>query len=332
MSDEVRRKPLMTMQDTPQSSPVRPPAAIDLAEINLGLLLALEALLSERNVTRAATKLGIGQPALSTRLQRLRQIFADPLFVAASNGRGVVPTARALDLQADIADVLTRMRRLVEGPADFVPAASRRTFVIAVQENPAMILAPGLVAQVIAAAPGARLAFIHPPPDVVDRLERGEIDVFVSGSDSAAPDLIRRPLVEDDMLTAQRKGHPRGTGPLDIDAFCALDHVLVSAHGGSFSGVIDEVLASIGRARRVAVSVQNYTLVPAILGHSDCISTLPRRFLSRFAAELDLFQPPLALSRVQLVALWHPRNRDDGGHRWLRGRLFEAATGASAPV
>jgi len=319
------------MQETSHSSPTRTPAAIELAEINLGLLQALEALLDERNVTRAAARLGIGQSALSTRLQRLRQIFADPLFVAASNGRGVVPTARALELQADVADLLARMRRMVEGPADFDPASSRRTFVVAVQENPAMILAPGLVAQVIAAAPLARLAFIHPPRDVHDRLERGDIDVFVSGSDSAAPDLIRRPLVKDDMLTAQRRGHPRGTAPLDLDTFCALDHVLVSTHGGGFSGLVDDVLASIGRSRRVTVSVQNYALVPAILRHSDCVATLPRRFLSRFAAEIDVFQPPFDISPVQLVALWHARNRDDGGHRWLRARLFEAVGAAPTP-
>lgn len=104
-----------------QNGPGRPADDGDLAEIDLGLLLALEALLHERNVTRAASRLNIGQPALSARLNRLRQVFADPLFVPAATGRGVVPTTRAVDLQTALADVLGKLRRMVEGPAVFDP-------------------------------------------------------------------------------------------------------------------------------------------------------------------------------------------------------------------
>ncbi|WP_244941296.1 LysR family transcriptional regulator [Bradyrhizobium yuanmingense] len=104
----------------------RPADDNDLAEIDLGLLLALEALLRERNVTRAASRLNIGQPALSARLNRLRQIFADPLFVPAASGRGVVPTTRAVELQTALADVLGKLRRMVEGPAEFDPLPSTR--------------------------------------------------------------------------------------------------------------------------------------------------------------------------------------------------------------
>src|SRR4051812_36767266 len=99
----------------------QPHNVADLAEIDLGLLLALEALLRERNVTRAASRLKIGQPALSARLNRLRQVFADPLFVPAATGRGVVPTTRAAELQAELADVLGKLRRMVDGPAVFDP-------------------------------------------------------------------------------------------------------------------------------------------------------------------------------------------------------------------
>jgi len=315
----------------PYQLPAKSLAAVDLSEIDLGLLLALEALLSERNVTRAAAKLGMSQSALSARLHRLRQVFGDQLFVAASNGRGMVPTIRAMDLEAELEYVLAKLRRMVEGPMKFDPARSKRTFTIAIQESPAAILAPGLISQVVSSAQGARMAFVHPPPDVFDRLERGEIDILVTNQDRASGDLLRRPLVKDGFLTAQRKGHPRGTGELDISTFCALDHVLVSTDGGGFTGLIDELLAAMGRKRRIAISLQNYSLVPLILKHTDCICTLTRRFLKQFANELDLVQPPIDLPPTTLFALWHSRARQDSGHRWLREALFRAAVDARAP-
>jgi DNA-binding transcriptional LysR family regulator len=118
----------------------------DLSDIDLGLLLALEALLADRNITHAAARLGLSQPALSARLNRLRRALGDPLFVPAPTGRGVVPTPRALGLQAELGDALAALRRIVEGPAGFDPARTRRTFVVAIHENPAAILSPGLVA------------------------------------------------------------------------------------------------------------------------------------------------------------------------------------------
>jgi DNA-binding transcriptional LysR family regulator len=297
----------------------------DLTDIDLGLLLALEALLEERNVTHAAEKLGIGQSALSARLNRLRQAFKDPLFVPASTGRGVVPTPRAAELRTELAAVLLRLRQIIEGPPAFDPARTRRTFVVAILENPAAILAPDLVSKVMAEAPHARLAFVHPTPDIVERMERGEIDVLVGTAEKASGDLIRRPLLEDGFLTAQRKGHPRGTGPLDLETFCALDHLLISTDGGGFSGLVDQALGALGRARRVTVSLQNYALAPVILANSDCVCTLPRRFLARFANELDLYPPPLELAQVQLLMLWHPRNQEDEGHVWFRDRIHKAA-------
>jgi len=308
-----------------ERGPGRPADDADLAEIDLGLLLALEALLRERNVTRAASRLNIGQPALSARLNRLRQVFADPLFVPAAAGRGVVPTTRAMELQTELAEVLGRLRRMVEGPAAFDPARDQRTFVVAIHENPAVTLAPGFVAQLTAMAPRTRLALVHPTSDIVDRLERGEIDILITGPGGTSGELMQRPLFEDSFLTAQRKGHPRGAGALDLDAFCASDHLLISADGGGFAGLVDDALAALGRTRRVAVSIQTYALAPVILAHSDCICTLPRRFLMRFAHELDLTPPPLALPPARIVALWHPRNQEDAGHAWLRDRLYQAA-------
>jgi len=298
---------------------------MDLAEVDLGLLLALDALLTDRNVTHAAVRLRISQPALSARLNRLREVFADPLFVPATSGRGVVPTPRAIALHVGLTDILAQLRHLVEEPATFDPAQTRRTFVVAIYENPAAILAPSLVSLLTTTARGARLAFVSPGPDILEQLERGSIDLLVAGPDRASGDLIRRPLFEDDFLTAQRSGHPRGGQPLDLDTFCALNHLLISADGGGFCGSVDKALDALGRVRRVTVSIQSYALAPLILSKSDCLCTMPRHFFGQFARDLDFFPPPVALVPTQLLAFWHPRSQEDRGHGWLRDRLYAAA-------
>lgn len=301
----------------------------DLGDIDLGLLLALEALLLDRNITHAAVRLGLSQPALSARLNRLRRALDDPLFVAAPTGRGVVPTPRALGLQAELSEALGALRRIMEGPARFDPARTRRIFVVAIHENPAAILSPGLVTRLAREAPGARLALVTPTIDTPERMARGEVDLMVAGLGHGPGDLRQRPLFEDDFLTAQRKGHPRGTGRLDLDAFCALDHLLISSDGAGFSGLVDEALARLGRTRRVTVSIQSYALAPVILANSDCVCTLPRRFLERFTHDLDVQPPPLALAPARLAALWHPRNHEDPGHQWFRECLYEIAGSAA---
>lgn len=295
------------------------------ADIDGALLLALKALLEERNVTRAATHLGITQPALSGRLARLREIFADPLFVPAANGRGVVPTPRAEALERELLHVLDGLKRLVDPPTDFDPAVTTRTFVVALLDTPAAVLAPDLCARLLGLAPHAKLAFIHPPADVLDRLEQGHIDLLITGPDGLPGDLMQRPLWEDDFQTAQRKAHPRGTGPIDLDTFCALDHLIVSSQGGRFAGVVDDALLALGRSRNVAISIQSYALAPLILATTDALCTLPTRFLSQFKDQLDLFDPPVELSGIRLVLAWHPRSNKDAGHQWLRRQLYLSA-------
>ncbi|MDP3410357.1 LysR family transcriptional regulator [Bosea sp. (in: a-proteobacteria)] len=292
-------------------------------DIDHGLLMALDALLKERNVTKAALNLGITQSSLSARLTRLRAVFADPLFVTATSGRGVVPTPRALELQEDLAGLLDHIDRMVVGRRSFHPKDARRTFVIAIRENPAYILAPGLVARIMEVAPNVRLAFVHPTWNTREKLESGEIDLLISGSEGETVDLMKRRLFQDHFMTAQRNGHPRGDGPLDLDTYCDLTHLVISTDGGGFSGHVDGLLAALGRTRKVMVSIPNYALVPTILSNSDCLCTLSSRLLLRFSHDLDLFDPPLDLPPLELSALWHRRNHEDGGHIWLRERLYE---------
>lgn len=301
------------------------PVAAAMAEADLSLLVALEAVLAERNVTRAAARLGISQPALSARLTRVRHLFDDPLFVPSASGRGVVPTPRALALEPGLVDALSRLRDLLRMPGGFDPATSRRTFVLAMQEQPAAVLAPGLAAALLGAAPHVRLAFVRPAQDVAAQLEDGSVDVLVGPPEHATGTLMARTLFDNAFLTAQRKGHPRGTAPLDLDTFCTLNHLVVSTEGAGFSGVVDRTLAGMGRTRRVVLSISSYGLAPLIVATTDCLCTLPGQLLRRFEAEVDLFTPPLPLPRPQLMALWHPRNQEDPGHHWLREQIYRSA-------
>ncbi|WP_394831423.1 LysR family transcriptional regulator [Pendulispora rubella] len=295
-------------------------------DLDIDLLLALNALLDSQNVTQAARKLGITQPALSARLGRLRALFDDRLFVAGSSGRGVVPTSRALELKPLVADVVERLRALMSVAPAFEPAQSKRTFVIAARENPATVLAPALVPLVRSLAPRVRLAFIQPRPDrIMSDLESGKVDVFLGATHGVGSDsLVGRTLFEVDFVTAQRRDHPRGTGPLSLKEFCRLEHVLVSIDGG-FSGLVDEALALKGCTRNVVVSVQSYALAPIIVANSDIVCTLPRSLLEPLSDVLHVAPPPIELERVELAAYWHERSQLDPGHKWLREQIFAIA-------
>ncbi|WP_036181746.1 LysR family transcriptional regulator [Palleronia rufa] len=297
-----------------------------LIDIDAGLLLALDALFRDRNVTHAATRLGITQPALSARLTRLRAMFEDELFTPATTGRGMVPTPHAVALQPELARLLERLHEFANVARAFDPATSPRVFRIAATDNPAAILAPDLIPFVKARAPNVRLAFVFPDKlRISHHLEQGDVDLFIGAAEDIAGGLVGRTLFEEAFFTAQRKGHPRGTDPVSLDVFCALDHLLISTSGGSFSGLIDDALAASGRTRRVTVSIQSYALAPIVLAQSDCLCTLPRRFLQRFTDALDLFEPPLSLSQFQIKAFWHKRMKDDPAHVWLRQQVFETA-------
>lgn len=294
-------------------------------QLDADLLLTFGTLLRELNVSRAAEKLGIHQSTMSARLNRLRTIFDDRLFLPSPGGRGVIATPRALSAHPALERVIALLEDLVEAESHFEAQSTQRTFTIALHEIPAVTLAPDLVPRIATQAPQARLAFVFPEPESIgERLETGAIDICIDDRIVARDPWISRTLFRDGFLTARRKDHPDSGKPVDLDCFCAAEHVLVSGDGGGFAGQVDEVLAMQGRERRVALSVQSYAMVPTILSSSDYLCTLPRRFLMRFADRLELFEPPLALNEAELAAYWHPRFQEDPAHRWLREQLFAA--------
>jgi DNA-binding transcriptional LysR family regulator len=194
------------------------------------------------------------------------------------------------------------------------------------------VLGEGLIARVQkVAGPGVRVSFRSQNPDLIaDQLEHGQIDLAIGDERNAQYGMKSIKLFDDRFFMAQRRGHPRGTKPLDLDTYCRLSHVLVSNAGsGSFRGKIDEQLEEIGRRRRVVLSVHQFILVPMFLRITDYVATLPDRFLNRFNDDLDRYELPFKSRGFTVSASWHPRNEADPAHIWLREQLVAVAAGAA---
>ncbi|MDP5451066.1 LysR family transcriptional regulator [Pseudomonas aeruginosa] len=290
---------------------------------DMGLLVSLDVLLEEANVTRAARRLAISQPALSAQLARLRQVLDDPLLVPAERGRGMRLTPRAAQLKSPLHELLTRLEDLVEAPYAFDPSTAKRDFTIALNDNAAMTIGLDLIECIRKQSyAGIRLAMLQIPRDeVLDLAARGRIDLVIGTRAFMPPGLRTHDLVDDRFQVAQRKGHPRGTAAMTLEQYCAYEHVLVSTNGSYHSG-IDNFLAELGHYRHTTVSVQYYTAVPPILERTNCLATLPERFLHRFDHMIDRFDLPFAFDPFQLQVGWHPRFDEDLGHQWLREQLI----------
>jgi DNA-binding transcriptional LysR family regulator len=298
---------------------------LDIKRSDLPLLISLDVLLDERNVTKAAQRLNISQSTLSGQLSRLRQVFGDPLLVPSANGRGMVPTERALELQSRLGEALTTLRDAVSDKAHFDPATSSRTFIIAA--NDSVFTIAGLNAiRVIAghANPNLRVAVV-PATDTLlaERMARGEVDLFIGDVNKVPDSLKARTLLSDDFRMAQRIGHPRGLVPPTLDEYCNLFHVVVSQRA-EFHTFVDDALTELSRSRRVTVAVPSYNQISLVLEQTDCVATLPRRLLERYASLIDVLDLPFHLPPFSFAMAWHPRSHGDQALQWLRTLFVEA--------
>jgi DNA-binding transcriptional LysR family regulator len=301
----------------------------DIKTLDLNLLKALDALLDECNVTRAATRLGVTQPAMSGMLTRLRDNFADPLFVRAQ--RGIVPTQRALELSVPLKQILGEIGALLQPPV-FDPTTARMTFTIAATDYALRAVALPLLSALKLQAPHVQVALV-PVDDkqVQTQLERGDIDLALVTPQSTPLDLHARNLFEEHYVCVLRDGHPamKGRKQMTINQFCALDHALVSYTGGGFRGVTDEALEKLGKQRQVTLSVKSFLILPEILQASDMVAILPSRLVTGMPG-LTVFHPPIDVPGFTKVAAWHERTHRDVAHRWLRELMFQTCARLSA--
>lgn len=297
---------------------------IDMKSVDLDLLLALDALLDHGNVTRAAEHMGIGQPALSARLARLRNILGDPLLVPSESGRGMVATPRALALHQPLKAALHTLADVVAPPPAFDPRNAERHFIVAASDRAvASFGLPLLELLSQRAGPGLRLSFIHPQQaSMAQQMEQGPVDLLF-GTDHLMPPTARSvALREERFVMVQRKGHPRGTAPLDLDTYCALDHVLVSP-SGTLRGYVDEQLDQIGRSRRVGLGVHQFALALLMVRNSDRVTTVPIQYASRCLDQVDVFDLPFVVPGFTMYLAWHPRLHAEPAHQWLRQQIVD---------
>lgn len=300
---------------------------MDLNRIDLNLLVSLDVLLAERNVTHAARRLSLSQPALSAQLRQLRELFRDPLLLPAA--RGMTPTARALELQAPLREMLATLSGLVAERQPFDPGTATHTFRIATTDSIQAVVCVPLIARLRSLAPNVRVALF--PVDsarLAEQLASGEIDLTLVTPQAMPPSLKSRALYDETFLCLLRHSHPAAARPLDLDTFCSLDHVLTSPAGGGFSGVVDEVLDKLGRSRRVVVSLNSFLLAPELVAESDLVCTVPTRLARRWRGRLNVMAPPCEVGAFSIHMGWHPRAHSDPAQRWLREQVAEAAGAA----
>jgi DNA-binding transcriptional LysR family regulator len=298
---------------------------MDIAKVDLNLLRALEALLMERHVTRAAARLHLSQPAMSATLARLRATFGDPLFVRGP--RGLTPTARAAALEGPLRAVLHDIAGLLSAGPPFDPQQATRSFAIATTDYMHSLLVPHVVRLLAHEAPRVRLSLRLPNSPIAGQIESGDADLGILNLQRATPELHARELLRERFAVIAAADNARVGRRLTLDRFCALDHVLASPAGGAFAAQTDEVLAALGRTRQVRLSLQSFDLVAKVVAASEMIAVFPLRLARSHRDALRILAPPLELPGFTMVAVWHERLHRDPAHRWLREWLARRFAG-----
>ena len=293
----------------------------NLRRLDLNLLVTLDVLLSEHNVTRAAERLNFSQPSVSVHLAKLRDIFGDPLLLPGP--RGMRPTARAESLREPLRQALEALERTVSPASPFDPATASHTWRVAAADyGESTILLP-VLAGLRSVAPGTRLAVVEMFPSRIARqAERGDIDLAFHTSEGAPPGLHQRLLFAERYVLVGRAGHPRLKRRPTLTQFCELEHVIVSQDGAGFRGVTDEVLGEVGLSRRVVLSVPHFLFMMSVLASTALVAMLPSR-LVRNTPALRVVEPPLEVPGYEMAMLWHERSHRDPAHRWLRDYIAD---------
>lgn len=294
----------------------------NLRRLDLNLLVTLDVLLAEHNVTRAAERLNFSQPSVSVHLAKLREIFDDPLLLPGP--RGMRPTARAEELREPLRQALEALERAVAPASPFDPAQARDTWRVAATDyGESAILLPAL-AGLRAAAPGTRIAVVEMVPSrIAKQAELGDIDLAFHTVEGSPLNLRRRTLFAERYVLAGRAGHPRLKRRPTLKQFCTLDQVIVSPDGGGFSGVTDDALAQHGLARRVVLSVPHFLFLRSVLESTDLVAMLPERLVGN-SGTLQVVDAPLEVPGYEMAMLWHERSHRAPAHQWLREQIVKA--------
>ncbi|HUQ56309.1 LysR family transcriptional regulator [Lentzea sp.] len=288
--------------------------------IDLNLIEALDALLAENSVTKAAARLHTSAPAMSRALARLRRAFDDPLLVRA--GRDLVPTPRALELRGEVHAVATRARALFAPSTTADPRTAVRMFDLQVTDMLSTTFIPSLIDDLRVQAPGISLRLRPETLEDVPALREGLVDLEIGSIRLADPEIRTETLVTETLIGAVRSEHPlAGVKTVTPRQFAETDHIVVSRRGRAH-GPIDEQLADLGLRRRVVAVVPTFASALFLASETDVVCVAPARLARRMLETLGLrtFPIPFTLPSVTVGMAWHPRNHHDRTHQLLRER------------
>jgi DNA-binding transcriptional LysR family regulator len=309
--------------------------------LDLNLLRVFDEVMAERSLTRAARNLSLTQPAVSNALRRLRDALDDELV--RRHGHGIEPTPRALALWPSVREALRQLQEAIV-PSLFVPQEASSTFVLAMADATAAELMGRLAKRMETHAPGVSLRVVPlTTRDPRSLLSEGSADMAIGYFPAVLADLTglaqagqavtfeHQRLYAGEYVCVMRQAHPLAVQPMTLDAYCAARHLLVSFSGRPY-GFVDEALASIGRQRRIVLTVNQFFTAGQVVVSTDLLTVLPRHFVptTGMGAQIVTRDLPLDVPPVHVEAVWHRRHQHDRAHQWLRGQLLEVAQEAFA--
>lgn len=294
---------------------------VNLASVNLNLLVALKALLDEGNVTRAANRLNITQSGMSKNLRHLRELFDDPLLVRSGNNFAL--TERAVELSRNLERILGEVTELLDR-SSFEPSECTRTFTFATTDYVAEYIFPKVLESYRKVAPNISIRLEISDRSTIGKLSNGSYDLITSMLDSQHQGLHHLVIGRDQFACCMRQDHPfmlRGGG-ISLDEYCALNHAAITG-GGDKVHIIDAELAKIGKRRTIRFSAPLYTTVCKVVSRSDMIATMPSHIASNLAPEFDLSwcALPFYVESFDYTIAWHERQHHDASHIWFRNMM-----------
>ena len=298
----------------------------NLSRLDLNLLVAFDALLTERSVTRAAARIGLGQSAMSHNLARLRTLFGDELLTRGAEG--MRPTPRALALADPVRVTLAQIQAAVLQREDFDPSTAERVFRIGLSDSIEVAVVPGLVARLRAQAPGValRLRSIN-RISILEELDAGRLDLGIGVFNEGQLHHKRRALYTDSFLCLFNPAQLNLSPPISLEEYLRVPHVLTTLTDEAH-GAVDDVLAKLKLKRTIALTTPGFLAVPFVVRRSPVIATMPSRLARYFAESFELVTSPapVELPTFTISLLWHASFDHDPGHLWLRQTVSSLAS------
>lgn len=309
---------------------------MNIERVDLNLLVYLDVLLRERNVTRAAEFIGLSQPAMSNGLRRLRELFDDPLLVRTSEG--MMPTERALELQPMVREALLAMERALQSSAEFSPTEANRVFRIMVSDYTEATLIPALLERLQFEAPGIVLDILTPSDMSFEDVERGNVDMVINRFDNLPQSFHQVTLWRDTYACVIGRDNPV-LHNFTLGAYLSGNHVWVSktgwgagtgikdASGSQRLGWVDVALQKLGKQRKIKVFTRHYLSAMLLAKQKDLIVTVPTKAAQLVGNEYNTVvrQPPFPIPPIELKMAWSPLLQHNPAHKWMRRLLIELA-------